>query len=204
LRASIPAHSALNGPSRSDILPPHNDPHVAGLVRDRRVLRHQPADRPVVSQAGVRLDGGIPSSPGAKPPGGLAGTSMVATTFRGGHAAGSDGLGGQLRHRGNWLWWNLLLATCSLVFFFARLWRRAGVVTDLEFTELRYGGKPAAFLRGFRALYLGLPINCIILGWVNLAMVKIVLMIFPDLTFPRWASCNEAGSRYASCLGLCC
>jgi len=54
------------------------------------------------------------------------------------------------------------------------LWRRAGVMTDIEFAELRYSGKPAAFLRGFRALYLGLPINCIILGWVNLAMVKIL------------------------------
>ena len=60
------------------------------------------------------------------------------------------------------------------VFFFARLWRRAGVMTDVEFAEIRYGGKPAAFLRGFRALYLALPINLIILGWVTLAMVKIL------------------------------
>jgi Na+/proline symporter len=60
------------------------------------------------------------------------------------------------------------------VFFYARLWRRAGVMTDIEFAELRYAGKPAAFLRGFRALYLGIPINCIILGWVNLAMIVIL------------------------------
>ena len=60
------------------------------------------------------------------------------------------------------------------VFFYARFWRRAGVMTDVEFAELRYAGKPAAFLRGFRALYLGVPINCIILGWVNLAMIKIL------------------------------
>ena len=60
------------------------------------------------------------------------------------------------------------------VFVYARLWRRAGVMTDVEFAELRYAGKPAAFLRGFRALYLGIPINCIIIGWVNLAMVKIL------------------------------
>src|ERR1044072_447160 len=60
------------------------------------------------------------------------------------------------------------------VFLYARLWRRAGVMSDIEFAELRSSGKPAAFLRGFRALYLGLPINCIILGWVNLAMVKIL------------------------------
>src|SRR2546425_8568949 len=62
-------------------------------------------------------------------------------------------------------------------FFSARLWRRAGVMTDIEFAEIRYAGKPAAFLRGFRALYLGIPINCIILGWVNLAMVKILMLI---------------------------
>jgi Na+/proline symporter len=60
------------------------------------------------------------------------------------------------------------------VFVYARLWRRAGVMTDVEFAELRYAGRPAAFLRGFRALYLGIPINCIIIGWVNLAMLKIL------------------------------
>jgi Na+/proline symporter len=68
------------------------------------------------------------------------------------------------------------------VFFFARLWRRAGVLTDVEFAEIRYSGAPAAFLRGFRSLYLGLPVNCIIMGWVNLAMVKILMMVFPSIT----------------------
>ena len=63
------------------------------------------------------------------------------------------------------------------VFFYARLWRRAGVLTDVEFAELRYSGKPATFLRGFRALYLGLPINLIIMGWVNLAIVKIMMLV---------------------------
>ena len=80
------------------------------------------------------------------------------------------------------------------VFFYARLWRRAGVMTDIEFAELRYSGKPAAFLRGFRALYLGIPINCIILGWVNLAMIKILheTLQFDDLaTGTAWAgACN--------------
>ena len=75
---------------------------------------------------------------------------------------------------GNWLWWNMAASGMLTVFFYARLWRRAGVMTDVEFAELRYAGKPAAFLRGFRALYLGIPINCIIIGWVNLAMVKIL------------------------------
>jgi SSS family solute:Na+ symporter len=60
------------------------------------------------------------------------------------------------------------------VFFFARLWRRAGILTDVEFAELRYTGRPAAVLRGFRAIYLGLPINCVVMGWVNLAMAKIL------------------------------
>ena len=78
---------------------------------------------------------------------------------------------------GNWLWWNFIASGMLTVFFYARLWRRSGVMTDIEFTEIRYSGKPAAFLRGFRALYLGIPINCIILGWVNLAMVKILQLV---------------------------
>src|SRR5207244_793057 len=78
---------------------------------------------------------------------------------------------------GNWLWWNFVASGMLTVFFYARLWRRSGVMTDVEFAEIRYSGKPAAFLRGFRALYLGIPINCIILGWVNLAMVKILMLI---------------------------
>src|SRR5438067_1222042 len=79
---------------------------------------------------------------------------------------------------GNWLWWNLLASGMLTVFFYARLWRRSGVMTDIEFAEIRYAGPPAAFLRGFRALYLGLLMNCIILGWVNLAMAKILELVF--------------------------
>src|SRR5208282_5624824 len=75
-----------------------------------------------------------------------------------------------------WLWWSFVAGGMLTVFFYARLWRRSGVMTDIEFTEIRYSGRPAAFLRGFRALYLGIPINCIILGWVNLAMVKILML----------------------------
>ena len=75
---------------------------------------------------------------------------------------------------GNWLWWNMLMSGMLTVFFFARLWRRANVMTDVEFAEIRYSGKPAAFLRGFRALYLAIPINLIILGWVTRAMIKIL------------------------------
>ena len=112
----------------------------------------------------------------------LAGTSMVATTFAADTPLAVTGIVAANGIAGNWVWWNMLLSSMLTVFFFARLWRRAGVQTDVEFAELRYSGPPAAFLRGFRALYLGLPINCIILGWVNLAMVKILMMIFPVLT----------------------
>src|SRR5690348_10755592 len=104
----------------------------------------------------------------------LAGTSMVATTFAADTPLVVTGLVAKNGIAGNWLWWNLVMSGMLTVFLYARLWRRAGVMTDIEFAELRYSGKPAAFLRGFRALYLGLPINCIILGWVNLAMVKII------------------------------
>ncbi|HEY3580987.1 MAG TPA: sodium:solute symporter family protein [Pyrinomonadaceae bacterium] len=108
----------------------------------------------------------------------LAGTSMVATTFAADTPLVVTGLVASNGIAGNWLWWNLVMSGMLTVFLYARLWRRAGVMTDIEFAELRYSGKPAAFLRGFRALYLGLPINCIILGWVNLAMVKILEITF--------------------------
>ena len=104
----------------------------------------------------------------------LAGTSMVATTFAADTPLVVTGLVAANGIAGNWLWWNFVMSGILTVFLYARLWRRAGVMTDVEFAELRYSGKPAAFLRGFRALYLGLPINCIIMGWVNLAMVKIL------------------------------
>ncbi len=107
----------------------------------------------------------------------LAGTSMVATTFAADTPLAVTGMVARNGVAGNWLWWNFVASGMLTVFLFARLWRRAGVMTDVEFAELRYSGKPAAFLRGFRALYLGIPINCIILGWVNLAMVKILMMI---------------------------
>src|SRR4030088_228385 len=108
----------------------------------------------------------------------LAGTSMVATTFAADTPLVVTGLVARYGIAGNWLWWNFVASGMLTVFLFARLWRRSGVMTDVEFAELRYSGKPAAFLRGFRALYLGVPINCIILGWVNLAMVKILQLIF--------------------------
>src|SRR5258708_14210600 len=107
----------------------------------------------------------------------LAGTSMVATTFAADTPLVVTGFVARNGIAGNWIWWSFLMSGMLTVFFYARLWRRAGVITDIEFAEIRYSGNPAAFLRGFRALYLGIPINCIILGWVNLAMVKILTLI---------------------------
>lgn len=104
----------------------------------------------------------------------LAGTSMVATTFAADTPLAVTGMVARHGVAANWLWWNLALSGLLTVFFFSRLWRRAGVLTDVEFTELRYGGKAAALLRGVRAFYLAVPINLIIMGWVTRAMVTIV------------------------------
>src|ERR1700729_3986032 len=107
----------------------------------------------------------------------LAGTSMVATTFAADTPLAVTGMVAVGGIAGNWLWWCFVASGMLTVFFYARLWRRSGVMTDIEFSEIRYSGKPAAFLRGFRALYLAIPINCIILGWVNKAMVDILTLI---------------------------
>lgn len=104
----------------------------------------------------------------------LAGAAMVATTFAADTPLVVTGLVATKGVAGNWLWWNFVMSGILTVFFFARLWRRAEVMTDVEFAEVRYGGRPAAFLRGFRALYLAIPINLIILGWVTRAMIKIL------------------------------
>lgn len=104
----------------------------------------------------------------------LAGTTMVATTFSADTPLAVTEMVVKHGVAGNWLWWSMLGSGMLTVFFFARLWRRAAVVTDVELTELRYSGRPAAFLRGFRAAYLGLLINIIIMGWVNLGMAKIL------------------------------
>jgi solute:Na+ symporter, SSS family len=104
----------------------------------------------------------------------LAGTSMVATTFAADTPLVVTGLVYTQGIAGNWLWWSFLPSGMMTVFLFARLWRRSGLLTDVQFAEMRYAGKPAAFLRGFRAVYLGLLMNCLILGWVTKAMTSIV------------------------------
>src|SRR3954463_1286591 len=104
----------------------------------------------------------------------LAGASMVATTFAADTPLVVTGFVAANGVAGNWLWWCLAMSGMLTVFFFARLWRRAHVMTDIEFVEIRYSGKAATFLRGFRAIYLGVFVNLIILGWVTKAMIKIL------------------------------
>jgi solute:Na+ symporter, SSS family len=110
----------------------------------------------------------------------LAGTSMVATTFAADTPLLVTGLVAKNGISGNWLWWSQCLSGMMTVFFFARYWRRSEMMTDVQFVELRYGGKPAAFLRGFRALYLGGLMNCLILGWVIKAMISITTVLLGD------------------------
>jgi len=104
----------------------------------------------------------------------LAGTSMVATTFAADTPLAVTELVARNGIAGNWLWWNMAFGGVATVVFFARLWRRAGILTDVELVELRYSGRPAAFLRGFKGIYTGLFMNCVIMGWVNLAMAAIL------------------------------
>jgi solute:Na+ symporter, SSS family len=111
----------------------------------------------------------------------LAGTSMVATTFAADTPLLVSGLVATQGIAGNWVWWSFCLSGMLTVFFFARYWRRAEVLTDVELTELRYGGKPAAFLRGFKAVYLGLIMNCLILGWVTNAMVSVIRVLLEPM-----------------------
>src|SRR5215472_16185347 len=111
----------------------------------------------------------------------LAGTSMVATTFAADTPLFVSGVIATQGIAGNWIWWTSCLGGMLTVFFFARYWRRAEVLTDVELTEMRYGGKPAAFLRGFKAVYLGLAMNCLILGWVTNAMVSIIAVLLGPL-----------------------
>lgn len=108
----------------------------------------------------------------------VAGVSMVATTFAADTPLWVAEVIAQHGISGNWLWWNMLIGGMLTTFFFARLWRRANVITELEFLELRYSGKPAAFLRGFKAAYLGIFMNVIIIGWVNVALSTIFQVFF--------------------------
>ena len=120
----------------------------------------------------------------------LAGLSMVATTF----SSDTPNLVTDIVRRngvaGNWVWWAFVLTGVSTVFFYARMWRRSGVLTDLEFYEIRYSGRAASVVRGFRAIYLGLLYNCMIMATVNLAACKIAAVLFG---LPRWQTLLGVG-----------
>ncbi len=114
----------------------------------------------------------------------LAGLSMVATTFAADTPLAVTEIVRQNGISGNWLWWNFLIGGMLTTFFFAKLWRRSEVLTELELIKIRYSGKEAVFLRGFKAVYLGLLMNVVIIGWVNLAMISI-LQVFFNLDFSQ-------------------
>lgn len=132
----------------------------------------------------------------------IAGTSMVATTFAADTPLAVTELVAQKGIAGNWLWWNMLFGGMLTVFFFSRLWRRANILTDAEFVSIRYSGRPANFLRGFRAIYIGIIMNVVVIAWVNLAMVKILQVIFPDFLFFGMQSVNLMGIEFSSHLLL--
>ena len=132
----------------------------------------------------------------------LAGLSMVATTFS---SDTPNWVTQQVRQygvAGNWQWWAMVLTGIATVFFFARLWRRSGVMTDLEFYELRYSGTAASVVRGFRAVYLGLFFNCFIMAMVTLAACKIANILFG---LPQWQTiliCGVLNVVFAAHAGL--
>src|SRR3954463_175343 len=132
----------------------------------------------------------------------LIGVSMVATTF----STDTPNLVTNIVRTGgvagNWAWWAFLLTGMSTVFFYARMWRRSGVLTDLEFYEIRYSGKAAAMVRAFRAVYLGLFFNIVIMSTVNLAAAKIANVL---LGWPMWqtlTACAIINVAFASIAGL--
>jgi Na+/proline symporter len=132
----------------------------------------------------------------------LAGFSMVATTFAADTPLVVTGLVASHGVAGNWLWWNMVMSGMLTVFFFARLWRRANVLTDVEFAEIRYSGAPARFLRGFRAIYLAIPINLIILGWVTRAMIKVLTISLGVSPYVAVGICFVITVVYSTAAGL--
>src|SRR5437870_1844684 len=132
----------------------------------------------------------------------LAGVTMVATTFS---TDTPNLVTNMVREKGvsdNWLWWSFLLTGMLTVFFYARMWRRSRVLTDLEFYELRYAGKAATFVRGFRAVYLGLFFNCVIMATVNLAAAKIGNIVLGWPMGKTLLLCSVVTIFFASVSGL--
>src|SRR5690606_9998378 len=132
----------------------------------------------------------------------LVGVSMVASTF----STDTPNLVANLVREGgvagNWAWWAFLLTGMTTVFFYARLWRRLGVLTDLEFYELRYSGRPATLVRGFRAIYLGLLFNCVIMASVNLAAAKIANVLLGWPMGQTLLVCSVLNVAFAAVSGL--
>jgi Na+/proline symporter len=132
----------------------------------------------------------------------LIGVSMVATTF----STDTPNLVTQLVREGgvaaNWVWWAFLLTGMTTVFFYARLWRRLGVLTDLEFYELRYSGRAAAWVRGFRAVYLGAVFNVVIMATVNLAAAKIANVLLGWPLMQTLVVCGVLNVLFAAASGL--
>lgn len=141
-------------------------------------------------------------SSGRAAPWWLIGVSMVATTF----STDTPNLVTDLVRGGgiaaNWAWWSFLLTGMATVFFYARLWRRSGVLTDLEFYEVRYSGKPARAVRAFRAVYLGLFFNCVIMATVNLAAVKIANVLLGWPMTQTLLVCAALNIAFAATSGL--
>ncbi len=159
----------------------------------------------VIGLAFARKAGGSTSEfflSGRNVPWWLAGTSMVATTFGADTPLAVTGMVARSGIAGNWLWWSSVASGMLTVFFFAALWRRAGVMTDVELIEIRYAGRSASGLRAFRALYLALPVNCMIIGWVNLAMAKILGLTLGLPKAPSIAICLVLTAVYVSVSGL--
>ena len=132
----------------------------------------------------------------------LAGLSMVATTFSSDTPNLVTDIVRQKGVAGNWVWWAFVLTGVATVFFYARMWRRSEVMTDLEFYEIRYSGTAASVVRGFRSVYLGLFFNCVILASVSLAACKIANILFG---LPRWQTlllCGVLNVAFAAHSGL--
>jgi len=132
----------------------------------------------------------------------LAGVSMVATTFAVDTPLAVTGFVTQHGIAGNWVWWSSVMSGILTVFFFAKLWRRAGVLTDVEFIELRYSGKAAAALRFVRAIFQGVIVNTIIMGWVNLAMAKVLQLTLHVDKLSALAVCLVFTGVYVTIGGL--
>ncbi len=128
----------------------------------------------------------------------IAGTSMVATTFAADTPLAVTELVAESGIAGNWLWWNMAIGAMLTVFFFARLWRRTGILTDVEFVEVRYTGRPASWLRGIKAVYFGLLLNVVIIGWVSLAMETVLRVLFPELTLFGQTEFSFAGTSVSA------